>query len=158
MNAHLSIAGIPSLIPNLAQFARQNDRNGIARAYVMVPAETGNPVVGYYTLANSAVAFNNLPTSARKRLPKYPLPSVRIGELAVEHDHQGEGLGSILMIDALKHILNVSSKVAVKAVVVDPIDQRAASFYQHYGFESLRDSETLFLTLKDIRSWFEPGD
>lgn len=149
--------GHPFLNSYLAQFARQNSENGIARAYVMVPMVAGNPVVGYYTLSAAAVAFETLPGSLRKRLPKYPMPVVRIGELAIDNSCKGKGLGSALLLDALRRIASTSAEVAVWAVVVDPIDQQAANFYQRHGFESLLDGDTLFLTVKDIATWLGEG-
>lgn len=119
----------------------------------MVPAEAGNPVVGYYTLSSSAVAFEHVPPMLRKRLPKYPVPVVRIGELAVDKSHKGQGLGSALLLDALGRIASASEEVGVWAIVVDPLDQQAASFYLHHGFESLLDGETLFLTVNDAIAW-----
>lgn len=149
--------GHPFLNTYLAQFARQNDQNGYARAFVMVPAEVGNPVVGYYTLSSSEIAFDSIPLELRKRLPKYPAPAVRIGELAVDNGSKGQGLGSQLLLDAIERIANASEEVAVWAIVVDPIDQIAASFYRHHGFESLLDRETLFLTMKDAMAWLSEG-
>lgn len=145
--------GHPFLNTYLAQFARQNDRNGYAKAYVMVPAEAGNPVVGYYTLSSGQVAFENIPPAIRKRLPRYPAPAVRIGELAVDVSQKGKGLGSQLLLDALERIIRASDEVAVWAVIVDPIDQQAATFYQHHGFEPLLDSDAMFLTMQDAVAW-----
>ncbi len=115
----------PFLNTYLAQFARQNDKNGYARAFVMVPAESGNPVVGSYTLSFSEIAFDNNPIELRKRLPKYPAPAVRIGELVVDNGNKGQGLGSQLLLDAIERIANASEEVAVWVIVVDPIDQTA---------------------------------
>jgi GNAT superfamily N-acetyltransferase len=149
---HAFDCGHPFLNEYLAQFARQNHRNGTARAYVLVP-EGDNPVVGYYTLSAGAVAFANVPDAVRRRLPKYPLPVARIGELAVDQSHKGEGLGATLLIDAFQRLAAASESVAVWAVVVDPIDHRASSFYQHFGFESFIEGEALFLTMRDVKSW-----
>jgi len=121
----------------------------------MVPEETGNPVVGYYTLSAGAVAFETVPPTLRKHLPKYPVPAVRIGELAVDAGHQGRGLGSALLLDSMQRIVSAATAVAMLAIVVDPIDQQAANFYQRYGFEPLFDCETLFLTVKDAAAWLE---
>jgi GNAT superfamily N-acetyltransferase len=121
----------------------------------MVPSEVRNPVVGYYTLAAGNVAFENLPTSLRAGLPKYPIPVARIGELAVGNAYKGRGLGSVLLLDALARVARASEEVAVWAIVVDPIDQQATAFYLHHGFQALSDSETLFLTMKDAVAWLE---
>ena len=39
--------------------------------------------LGYYTIGMSQVKFDSLPEKARRRIPKYPLPAVRVGKLAV---------------------------------------------------------------------------
>jgi GNAT superfamily N-acetyltransferase len=144
--------GHPFLNEYLRSFARQNDDRGIARAYVLVP-ESGNPVAGYYTLSAGSVAFESIPAAARKRIPRYPIPVARIGELAVDSVRQGEGLGGVLIYDAFRRIVDVARELALWAVVVDPIDRAAIGFYQHFGFEPLSDSGALFLTLRDIRAW-----
>lgn len=145
--------GHPFLNQYLARYARQNDRSGIAKAFVMVPAPAGNPVVGYYTLAAGAVAFEKLPKAVGKKLPRYPVPVARIGELAVDERFQGKGLGSALLIDALRRILDASREVAAWAVVVDPIDVQAACFYRKFGFVALADSEIMFLPMKEAAAW-----
>ncbi len=120
--------GHPFLNTYLTRFARQNDRNKVAKAYVMVPDATGNPVVGYYTLSASAVAFDSIPPSLRKRLSKHPVPVVRIGELAVNNAYKGQGLGSSLLLDAIRRIVRASTQIAIWSIVVDPLDQQAVSF------------------------------
>ena len=72
------VCGHPFLNTYLAQFAPQNDRTGLARAYVLVPEPEGNLVLGHYTLTSGAVAFENIPSGLRQGLPKYPLPVARI--------------------------------------------------------------------------------
>lgn len=119
----------------------------------MVSDKTGNRVIGYYTLSASAVAFDRLPPALRRRMPKYPVPVARIGELTVDNVHKRQGLGSALLLDALTRIARASEEMAVLAIVVDPIDQQATSFYFHHGFESLLDSDTLFLTMNDAGTW-----
>jgi len=145
--------GHPFLNAYLAQFARQNHRKGLARAYVLVPNPDGNPVLGYYTLMSGTVAFEHIPPGLRHGLPKYPIPVARIGELAIDISQRGKGLGSDLLLDAIARIARASEAVAVWAVIVDPTDQKAATFYQHHGFQVLPDSDALILTMKDARAW-----
>lgn len=147
--------GHPFLNTYLAQFARQNDRKGLARAYVLVPEPDGNPVLGYYTLTSGAVAFENIPPGLRQGLPKYPLPVARIGELAIDHRWRGQGFGSDMLLNAISRIVRASEQVAVWAIMVDPIDQPAASFYLHHGFQALPDSDALILTLRDAKAWLD---
>ena len=149
--------GHPFLNTYLARFARQNDRRGLARAYVLVPEPEGNPVHGYYTLTSGAVAFANIPSGLRPGLPKYPIPVARIGELAVDHRQRGQGFGADLLLDAISRIARASEQVAIWAIIVDPIDQQAASFYLHHGFQTLPDSDALMLTMRDARAWLDAG-
>jgi hypothetical protein len=44
----------------------------------------------------------------------------------------------------------------VWAIIVDPIDSPAATFYQHHGFQALPDSEALILSMKDAMVWLQP--
>ncbi|VAX03397.1 hypothetical protein MNBD_GAMMA19-2015 [hydrothermal vent metagenome] len=139
----------------LKQFARQNAAKGVARAYVAVPAGgEGSAIMGYYTLSAASIGFEQVPLSLRRRLPRYPVPTARLGELAVNGEHQGQGLGSILLLDAFNRIDSIADELAVWAIVVDPIDDAAQAFYHHFGFEPLADNKSsLFLTLKDLRAW-----
>lgn len=145
----------PFLNAYLARFARRNDRKGLARAYVLVPQPDGNPVLGYYTLMSGAVAFMQIPPNLRQGLPKYPIPVARIRELALDRRQRGKGMGSDLLLDAITRIAHASRQVAVWAIVVDPIDQQAATFYQHHGFQALPDSDALILTMKEATAWLE---
>lgn len=43
--------------------------------------------------------------------------------------------GRSLLLDALQHILRASDQLAVRAVTVEALDDRAASFYRRFGFE-----------------------
>jgi GNAT superfamily N-acetyltransferase len=147
--------GHPFLNTYLARFARQNDRKGLARAYALVPEPEGNPVLGYYTLTSGAVAFEKMPADLRSRLPRYPILVARIGELAVDLGQRGQGFGADLLLDAISRIRRASEQVAIWAIIVDPIDQQAASFYLHLGFQRLPDTDALLLTMSDARAWLD---
>ena len=57
----------------------------------------------------------------------------------------------MLLLNALRRTLSVSNEIAIYAMVVDAIDERAEHFYQQYGFVRLNNqSRRLFLPLKSI--------
>jgi len=65
-------------------------------------------------------------------------------------------MGSILLADALKRVLTASKVMAVYAVMVDALDDRAAHWYRQFGFVSLPSRPlTLFLTIGTISALFE---
>ena len=119
-------------------------------AYELDDAPT-KKMAGYYTLASSSVLLNELPSHMGKKLPRYPtVPAVRMGRLAVDSGYKGQGLGGILLVDALQRAAR--SEIAAYALVVDAKDEFAVSFYEHHGFIRLPDSQmTLFLPLATVR-------
>ena len=94
--------GEAALNDYLRRYARQNHERNLARSFVAVDA--GKRVLGYHSLASAAVEFESLPPDYAKRLPRYPVPAVRIARLAVDRAMQGKGLGERLLADALKRI------------------------------------------------------
>src|SRR3954453_777106 len=92
--------GEPSLNDFLKQYARQNEEKGVSRTFVL-GREGEQRVLGYYTLAGGQFERDNLPPKAGKKLPKYPVPVVVLGRLAVDRSVQGEKLGRVLLKDAL---------------------------------------------------------
>lgn len=55
--------------------------------------------------------------------------------LAVAERYKGQGLGKLLLVDALHICVRSQDMVAAMAVVVDALDERAANFYKHYDFQ-----------------------
>lgn len=140
----------------------QHSKRGISRTYVAIPGVEGDaletnqaekqPVVGFYTLSVGSLTFDELPEDVRKRMPKYPIPVALIGRLAVDTKLHGQGLGGMLLIDALHRICKAAEQVGIVAVVVDAKDKSAAKFYQHHGFIPLEDqSLKLFLSIHTIK-------
>jgi GNAT superfamily N-acetyltransferase len=143
--------GEESLNRYLRQYASQHQKKNIGRIYVAVETEE-NRVVGYYTLANGSVSFESVP-QAKGLPPEYPIPVILLARLAIDHTMQGQGLGAVLLFDALKRAADVSQVSAAYAVIVDALNDQAKKFYLHYQFEeSLDDSMRLFLPMHDIRS------
>ena len=60
-----------------------------------------------------------------------------LGRLAIDKSHQGQGIGAILIADALQRIAMASQVMAVYAVVVDALNESAAEFYRQFGFIQL---------------------
>ncbi len=126
--------------------ATQDIRRRIANCLIAIDSASG-AVAGYYTIATAGIPFVELPPEESKRLPRYPsLPAVRIGRLAVQRAVQGRGLGEMLLMDAMRRCMKVPP--AAYAVLVDAKNDRAAAFYQRYGFRAFASQPlTLFLPM-----------
>jgi GNAT superfamily N-acetyltransferase len=136
----------------LTRYAGQSERRDAARTFVAVGAR--GAVLGYYTLLAGQLSHENATASVRKGQSRhFPIPIALLARLAVDRNHQGEGLGAALLRDALARVKLASAHVAVRAVVVHAIDDRAADFYERFGFRALTATpRTLMVTLSDLRA------
>ncbi len=113
--------------------ASQDERRDIARVFVAVDGALG--VVGFYSLSSFTLAFDDLPDEIARKLPRYnAIPVALIGRLARDERVRGQGIGELLLADAVRRILGVRNTLAVFAVVVDAKDERAVTFYREFGF------------------------
>lgn len=150
--------GEPALDEYLARFARQNQESGVTRTFVAVREAESARILGYYSLAVGAIDKTNLPPSAVRRFPSFPLPIARLARLAVDRSEQGKGLGEDLLLDALSRCLRVAEDVGIIAVLIDAKHERAKAFYARYEFDSLPDQPlTLWLPLPALRRLFDPA-
>jgi hypothetical protein len=148
-----STCGVEALDRYLQSQAGQDARRRVAAPYVLV--EPPSPkVVGFYTLSNMSVRAAELPASFVKKLPRYPsLPATLLGRLAVDAGRRGGGLGTVLLLDALRRCLR--SETASLAVVVDAKDDAAVSFCERHEFLLLPDQPNrLFKPLAEIARLF----
>ena len=130
----------------------QYEKRDLSRAYVAV-REGELRVCGYYAIATHRVRYEALSTEQAKGLPTIDVPVVLLGRLAVDRTAHGQGLGSLLLIDALRRAELISTQVGVRAIEVDAIDDAARRFYTKFGFKSLLDDRNhLFLSIKAVRA------
>ncbi len=143
--------GRESLDRWLRAYAGQSQRRDAARTFVTT--EAGGEVAGYYTLVAAQIEHEGATSGVRRGLsPHFPIPVALLARLAVATAHQGVGLGRSLLHDALLRVLRASDELAIRAVTVDAIDERAAAFYEAFGFESSDLApHTLMVPLSSVR-------
>ena len=118
--------------------ASQDIKRRLAACFEAVGQDT-QAVAGYYTLTATSVALSAFPMEIAKKLPRYPVvPAVLLARLAVIGSYQGQGLGGILLADALNRVSR--AEFGVFALVVDAKDEVAQRFYEHRGQGSRRVS------------------
>jgi GNAT superfamily N-acetyltransferase len=143
--------GVESLDRYLKTQATQDMRRKANAVFVMVPLDAPSQIAGYYTLCALALDSGEVPEAARKHLPRYPLVSATlIGRLAVAKARQRQGLGSLLLAQALRKAYENAAVVGSSMVVVDAIDEAAVGFYQTHGFTRLPDSMRLIIPMRAI--------
>lgn len=133
--------GVDSLNSWLRSKARLNETRGGARTYVVCD---GNAVVAFYSLAATSIERRRVSSRVGRNMPN-PIPAILLGQLAVDTNYQGQGLGSHMMVDAGKRVLAAADLIGARAVMVQALDQRARAFYESVGFRQFSDREPLML-------------
>ena len=114
----------------LRRFAGQNQfRHHLGVTYVAV--EEG--ILGYATVAPGNMEIQDLPKAARRRLPQYPLPILRLARLGVDSTAHGRGIGSAL----LRFVFELARQMALDFGCVGfSVDAKpgAEAFYEGMGF------------------------
>lgn len=114
------------------RYAGQNQfRHHLGTTYVAVDA-TGF-IGGFATVTASEIAPDALPTAKRKRLPRYPLPVLRLARLAVDERAKGKGIGSLLLRAVLVLARQMADEIGCVGVLVDAKPE-AIAFYEKLGF------------------------
>jgi len=141
--------GVDTLDAWLRQTALQHQGKGVSRCFVAVPADASSAhghaagsllgsasttVLGYYALAAAHVALTEMPRDAAKRYPRL-IPVTRLGRLAIRSELQGQGLGRLLLADAVQRARAAALDVGSAGLFVDAKDAGGASFSQRYGFK-----------------------
>jgi len=146
--------GEQSLDEYLKRRASQDLKRRLAVTYVLSPRDELSRVAGYFTLSAYAVLARELPEALAGRLPRHDrFPTALIGRLARDEAFRGDGLGELLLLEALARALDTSDRVASFAVVVDALNAQAAGFYKRYGFLPFADDRhRLYLPMGTVKT------
>lgn len=140
--------GEPTLDRYLREQAAQHHRDGISTTHVLIDDAASVQILGYYTLAAAQLLLSDLQEADRKRLPKYPVPAIRLGRLAVSSSAQGRGHGDLLLGHAVARCLALREQLGVRVLLVDALHEQAARFYRAYGFQdTVAQANVLYLAL-----------
>jgi GNAT superfamily N-acetyltransferase len=124
-------SGDPDLDRFFQQFAGQNQfRHYLGVTYVA--ADNGH-ILGFATVAAAHVEIDRLPAGSRRKLPRYPLPVLRLARLGVDQSAQRQGLGVQLLHFVLHLALGMADNYGCVGVIVDA-KPGAIGFYAKYGF------------------------
>lgn len=153
--------GVEALNLWLQRTALQHQGKGISRTFAALPADdaavqrfqasghgalTRNTILGFHALASAFVLLDDLPVALAKKYPRQ-IPVTRLGRLAVQNGIQDQGLGKILLADAIARARVAAEAVGSAGIVVDAKNEDAARFYTRYGFMPCGNSLKLFLPM-----------
>lgn len=134
----------------LSTHARKAKQRGSAVVYVSYPEAadpTVDPPAGFYTLSSASIERDLIGGGWLKRNAPNQVPVILLGVLGVDSRFQGSGLGRMLLHDASLRALAIADSLGAKALVVDPVDEHAASFYRRNGFDDIPGLDRMFVPL-----------
>ena len=132
-------------------------KSGIVAAWIATAGD--NPAaLGFYTLSAMAVRADLGPRNwQRSGVPDIPVIYIRA--VAVRDDMQGKGLGTALVIDAMRRCLGIADQMGATAIVLDVLKddhlERRWKFYAELGFQPLGDPENpqrVFIPMASVRA------
>lgn len=141
----------------LKKQVNQDIKKKLSVCFVITENDDEKDIVkGYYTLSNYGIPRALIPAEIEKKFPRAydTIPTTLLGRLARDKNFKGKKAGEFLLLDALHKCHTASSQIASFAVIVDPIDDDAKTFYKKYGFKELPDSEKMFLPMATINQLF----
>jgi GNAT superfamily N-acetyltransferase len=137
----------------LKRRALANEALGTSRTYVVT---AGGRVVGFYALANGAVADKDVSAKTRRNMPD-PIPVMVLARLAVDSVYQKQGLGSALLKDALLRPIAAAHIAGIRAVLLHAMSDDAKRFYTRAGFhECPVDPMMMLITLTEVENNLGP--
>lgn len=129
----------------LKRRALANEALGTSRTYVVTD---GGRVVGFYALANGAVAHKDVSAKTRRNMPD-PIPAMVLARLAVDSAYQKQGLGSALLRDALFRTIAAAQIAGHSRVLLQAMSDDAKRFYLRAGFHE-SPVDPLMITLAEV--------
>ena len=105
-------------------------------------------IAGYVSLANTSL--EKQAAAGLIKTTVNPIPALLIGRLAVDINYRGQRLGEKLLVFAFEKALAINEMSGIQAIVVDTIDAEAEAFYDKYGFQKIKDTNKMILSLKDL--------
>ncbi|MFQ2204742.1 MULTISPECIES: GNAT family N-acetyltransferase [Aeromonas] len=139
--------GVEALNNYLKATSGQHDQKDLARTFVLTSPQNPSQIKGFYSLALCTVELDDLPDSIAKKYPT-SLHCALIARLAISSQLKRQGLGSILMIDAVRKAIASSETMPVPMIIVDAKNDIAKSMYTGLGFTPFpKMSNRLYMTM-----------
>lgn len=144
----------PVLENYLKAQARQDARKKLAAVFIMTV--DGKNIAGFYTVSQYSILSAEIPEEIARKLTRHDhIPATLIGRLARHTAHRGTGVGDLLLADALRRCLAISTHAASWAVIVDAKSASGTAFYKKWGFQPFPSHPLkLFLPTATIEKMF----
>ena len=131
--------------------SRQQDEN-LTRVRVGC-LDDNNVVICFHALNAHHLNISQLDIQYKKRFERYDaIPSAYLSMIGVHVAHQGQGIGSYMIYDAMKQVIGAAGLIGVHFLVLDALNEAAERLYLRLGFEKLTSShERMIISIEKIK-------
>lgn len=128
----------------IKKWALTNHISNISKTTVVVDPSNRENVIAFYTLNAAQIEFETLSDTEKSKLPAYPIPAIRICQIAVDRGHIRKGLGTKMILHIFNQVINILPVIGVYLIILDveKDNQEAISFYEGLGFKLLPDMDS----------------
>ena len=143
------------------EHAHQAAAKSLSKTYVAVDEDDETVILGYYTVTTCRIEAGELPSTVRKglKLPQHELPASLVARLAVSESVKGQGVGSLMLMDAMARCARVSADIGGVAIVVDALEEGVTPFYERFGFVRFEpNSLKMFVPMATVREMLGVAD
>ena len=135
----------------LREKALQDQERDLSRTMVLIdPEDSPGKIIGYHTLLMQQVKQEEIPND-RPRIT-CGIPVILLGQLGIDINFQGKGLGDLLLMDAQARTDEISRKIGVRALMLDARNERLAEWYGKHDFIRFPNSLRMFKKIETIRA------
>jgi len=122
----------------LRRFARQSHDQNAAKTFCAIDDTAPERILGFYTIAPSAVAYDTVPEAMTRGLARHEVSGFKLARLATDRGVAGQGLGGQLLAAAALRCLRLAGEGGGILLIIDAKSERAARWYASYGAERLQ--------------------
>lgn len=114
--------------------------------------------LGFYSLSFKLEDDRKLPKQHHDIYSGNGAPILYIDALAVRRGYQNQGLGKVMLLDALRRAHHVSKHVAFYGVGLRSLNDKTTKFYEKHGFGAIDDdaNPTMVVPIWTLDDLFDP--
>ena len=150
--------GVERLNNFLHLSAKKQQKDNMIRVYVAA-AQGDTKILGYHAINVGTMNVAELAKKPRGTPPHGEVPVLFLGQVAVDRQVQGLGVGSVLMHHVFEKACVVADEVGCHAVLLDVMSDggddafaKRQQWYEEFGFQSFASNPArMFMTVKQIR-------
>jgi len=141
--------GEPVLNQWLKNHGLQNNKLNGTLTFVI--ENDNGQIAAFYSLVMAEVQPEHVSAKLKSGMGKYPIPVIKLTRMGVDLRFQKLGLGQGIIRELFKKSLELSHEIGFKAIVVDPLNENARSFYKSVHFkENNFGKPFMYITVPEI--------